>query len=80
VQAAGLNLLRPTSRAVWGENAAQNQLYSFYCIAERNVVTIIGTAARFEDADATVTRLRDAFRSGTAAGGGTAPAPTGPKK
>ncbi|NGM24133.1 hypothetical protein G3576_29270 [Roseomonas stagni] len=66
VQQVGLQLMNPTSRAVWAENRAQDQLYVFYCIPERNVVTVTGTAARFEDVDPVVTRLREAFRTARA--------------
>jgi hypothetical protein len=78
VRNVGLNLMNPTSRAVWAENAAQDQLYVFYCIPERNVVTITGTAGRFEDVDPTVTRLRDALRNPAAAGATISPGPANP--
>lgn len=79
VRQVGLNLMNPTSRAVWAENATQDQLFVFYCIPERNVVTITGTAARFEDVDPFVTRLREAFRN-AGAGATVTPGPGGPRK
>jgi len=79
VRQSGLNLLNPTSRGVWAENAAKDQLFVFYCIPERNVVTITGTASRFEDVDPVVRRLRDAFR-GAGAGATVTPGPGGPRK
>jgi hypothetical protein len=79
VRQVGLNLMNPTSRAVWAENGAQNQLFVFYCIPERNVVTITGTAARFEDVDPIVGLLREAFRN-AAAGATVTPGPGGARK
>ncbi|WP_203072394.1 hypothetical protein [Falsiroseomonas ponticola] len=75
VRQVGLQLMDPTSRAVWAENRAQDQLYVFYCIPERNVVTVTGTASRFEDVDPVVTQLRDAFRNGGRAGATVTPGP-----
>ncbi len=75
VRQVGLQLMSPTSRAVWAENRAQDQLYVFYCIPERNVVTVTGTAARFEDVDPVVTQLRDAFRNPGGTGATITPGP-----
>lgn len=60
----GLRQLSRDSRAVWAENAAGDELYGVYCIAERGVVTITGAASQSQPAEAMVTRLRAAMRSG----------------
>lgn len=75
VRQVGLQVMAPTSRAVWAENRAQDQLYVLYCIPERAVVTISGTASRFEDVDPVVTRLREAFRNPGGAGATITPGP-----
>ena len=70
IQAAGLRPLRPTSDAAWGENAAADQLYTIYCLADRGIAMVAGAADSSAPADAVVSRLRQALREGAAASGG----------
>lgn len=60
----GLRLITTTQDAAWAENAAADQLYSIYCIADRGVAMVIGAAENTEDADPVVSRLRQAFTRG----------------
>ena len=64
VRQVGLDLLKPTSRAVWGQTPDASQLYTIYCLPERTAVRVIGTAERADMVDPTVVRLREILRGG----------------
>lgn len=64
IVAVGLRLMTTTRDAAWGENAAQDQLYSIYCIPDRGVAMVVGAADDSADVDPVVGRLRQAFGGG----------------
>lgn len=70
VQSVGLELLRPTTRAVWAQTPDATQLYVLYCLPERGVVMVTGTAERADMVDPTVNNLRASMRN-TGGGAGT---------
>ncbi|WP_160121134.1 hypothetical protein [Rhodovarius lipocyclicus] len=64
---AGIRPLNPTSSAAWGELDG-GRIFTIYCIPQNNVAIIVGAGNRYEDVDAHVTTLRNAFRGGTSGG------------
>ena len=61
----GLSLLSRTASAAWAEAPNVDELYTVYCLADSQILVVVGAGPDLDNVDATVVSILDSFGGGT---------------